>query len=85
VALAIGIGLSGCYDDEIAALNGRIDTLQARHDSTRQRLQAVLVWINQKSPPDVGLYEWIDSVHKKLWPNQQPSDPVKPAPPPPPF
>ena len=75
---------AGCYDQRITALEQRVTTLETEHTKTRKKLDSLLIWANRQSAPNVGLMNWIDSVHAKLWPGG-PSDPVKPANPPEPF
>jgi len=75
--------LSGCYDARIAALETKVSTLEAEHTQTRAKLQALLLWVNRREAPNVGLVNWIDAVHAKLFPGS--GDPSKPSAPPPPF
>ena len=77
------VSLSGCNDARISALENKVSTLEAEHTKTRDKLQALLLWVNKKEAPNVGLVNWIDAVHAKLFPG--PGDPSKPPAPPPPF
>jgi hypothetical protein len=82
IVVAVGVVSTGCDNQRITALEGRVTTLEQEHTATRDKLQALLVWINPK-PDKTGLYDWLEKVHAKVFPGT--SDPVKPAPPPPPF
>ena len=75
--------VTGCYGDRISALEGKVTALEAEHGKTREKLQALLIWVNKRQAPDVGLVNWIDAVHAKLFPGS--GDPPKPSAPPPPF
>ena len=87
VVVVVGFGTTGCWasKSEVDSLEARLAALETAHGQTRDKLQALLVWVNPKSPPGKGLYDWMGDVHKKLWPGGGPTDPIKPAPPPPPF
>ncbi len=89
--VAVTVLLTGCKDSRVDGLVARVatletslDSLKVEHTKTRDKLQSLLVWVNTRKPAAVGLVDWIDDVHTKLWPNG-PGDPVKPSEPPPPF
>lgn len=90
VSIAAAVFLSGCKDkrvDElvvrVTTLETSLDSLKTEHTKTREKLQALLIWTNKRTPPEVGLVDWIEAVNRKLWPG--PTDPIKPSDPPPPF
>ncbi len=91
--LAVAVLVTGCGKDSrvdglitrVSTLETSLDSLKVEHTKTREKLQALLKWVNTQKPNSVGLVDWIDEVHHKLWPTGGPSDPVKPAEPPPPF
>ena len=88
VAVAvIGLGTTGCWPSksQVDGIEARLAALETAHGQTRDKLQALLVWVNPKTPPGKGLYDWMEAVHMKLGPSGGPTDPIKPAPPPPPF
>ena len=89
VAVASGMIASGCgggvTESRMAALEARVTTLETDEHATKDKLQALLVWVNHREQPNVGLYDWMGSVQNKLWPTSGPGDPVRPASPPPPF
>ena len=89
LAVALVAFGSGCKDPRVDALQTRVakletdyTALKTEHDRTREKLQALLVYVNGKKPPEVDLVDWIDAVHMKLW---GASDPSKPSNPPEPF
>lgn len=80
---------AGCRDSRVDALLTKVATLEtehaalkAEHDKTRKKLDSLLVWVNHQQPPNVGLVDWIDAVHRKVFGS---GDPSKPSAPPPPF
>lgn len=75
--------LTGCYESRVKALETKVATLETEHTKTRDKLQELLLWVNKKEPPGVGLVNWIDAVHAKVFPG--PGDGSKPPAPPPPF
>ncbi len=85
LAFLVVLGVSGCKDSRVDGLIERVTALETAHNATRGKLQELLVWVNHKNPPAVGLYDWMGAVHTKLWPGGGPTDPIQPAPPPPPF
>jgi hypothetical protein len=86
-AVVLGLGTTGCgvSSARVDALEARLAALETAHTETRGKLQALLQWVNPKQPPGKGLYDWMGDVHTKLWPGNGPTDPIKPAAPPPPF
>ncbi len=89
VVLGACVLASGCKDSRVDPLILRVTELEtkhaalaAEHDRTREKLQALLVWVNTKKPDGVGLVDWMATVNELCC---GPSDPVLPSAPPPPF
>ncbi len=88
-----GLCTTGCaskadvttLETRVAALETRVTKVETDHAATRDKLQKLLVWVNHRAPPDVGLYDWMGAVQDKLWPANGPGDPQRPGSPPPPF
>lgn len=86
VAFGTGCGKDPRVDElqtRVTKLETDYAALKTDHDRTRDKLQALLVWVNT-NPNKTGLEDWIGFVHAKLWPGG-PSDPVKPGNAPDPF
>ncbi|MEO8621048.1 MAG: hypothetical protein ABI625_08275 [bacterium] len=88
VVVAMALATAGCggvTKAEYDALEKRVTTVETDQKATRDKLQALLLWVNHKEAPNVGLYDWVGAVHNKLWPANGPGDPIRPSAPPPPF
>lgn len=81
--VCVAVAATGCDRERVTALEQRVTTLESEHTMTRNKLDSLLVWVNRRPAPDVGLMNWIDAVHAKVFPAS--TDPVKPPNPPEPF